>query len=168
VPKTLATKSSVWSAVFRRIVLQVTTNAPVLRIVSADRIRSWAGSPTDGQPLKPAEGRPMVRLTPSPRGVDWYSPDMQKGWLDVVVEVAVQTYCVDDPIDLWDLVVDALKPGALDTKGNGFALDLVALGAETGEIVFADPVVDTGIGSEPANIMVATGKFTLAVLRTTF
>lgn len=168
-PKTLATSPSPWSAVFRAIVKQITANKPILAVVgSADRIKSWTGLATDAAPLAPTQARPMIRLTPAPRSVEWYSPDSQKGWLDVIVEIAVLTYCVDDPIDVWDLFIGAVGPGVLNIKGTPFALDLTEAGAETGEVIFSDPAVDTSIGSLPdGNIMVATGKFTVAVLRAT-
>lgn len=167
-PKTLDINDCVWTAIFRAIVRQVTTNKPVLAVVSADRIRSWEGKPTDPTPLVPVQGRPMIRLTPSPRSVAAFSPDTQEGFLDVVVELAVLTYCVDDPINLWFLLTTALKPNALDALGNTVRQNLVNAGAETGEILFSDPAVDTSIGSEPGNIMVAVGKFSLAVLTPSF
>jgi hypothetical protein len=76
------------------------------------------------------------------------------------VELAVQSLCIDDIADLYDLIVQALRPG------NGtLALDLVGLGAETGEVVFSDPAFDAQPGADPEGMFMATGRFQLRVVR---
>jgi hypothetical protein len=167
-PKTLKTNTSAWTAVFRRIVQQLETNADIQRVVGRDRLRSWKGVPMDKAPFEPTASAPVVRLTPQPQDVDWYSPDMQAGTLRVRVELGVQSLCIDDVADLWDLIVQVLRPGASDSQGNPFALDLVALGAETGEIVFGEPAVDPQPSAEPEGYFFAQGHFHLRMLRAVF
>jgi hypothetical protein len=162
-PKTLATRPSVWTAVYRRIVRQLTTD-PALKNLSV-QWRTYDGNPNDRQPLTPTFGKPIVRLTPKPRSVDWYSPDLQRGWLDVECEIAVATESADDPIDLHDYIVQAVRPGATDSQGNPFALDLAALGAETGEIIFHAPAFADSPAGQPSGILIAVGVFTLAIMR---
>jgi hypothetical protein len=160
VPKSLKTNSSGWTKVFRRIVQQMETDPDFRRVVGVDRLRSWKGVPGDKAPFLPATGAPVVRLSPQPRNVDWHSPDTQAGTLVVVVEIAVISLCIDDIADLWDLIVQALRPG------NGtLAQDLVSLGAETGEIVFSDPAFDPKPDAEPEGMFLASGRFSLRVLR---
>lgn len=159
-PRTLKTKQSVWTGVFRRIAQQLKSDPDFNRVVGKDRLRSWEGVPGDKTPFVPATGAPVVRLTPQPAGVDWYSADSQAGTLNVLVEIAVASLSIDDVLDLWDLIVQALRPG------NGtWSLDLVALGAETGEIVFGDPAFDAQPAAEPDGIFLASGRFSLRVVR---
>jgi hypothetical protein len=157
-PKSLKTSLSVWTRVFRRIVQQLKTD-PDFRRVVAD-FRSWEGVPGDKTPPNPNVGAPFVRLTPQPMGVDWYSEDTQAGTLYVLVEIVVSSLCVDDVADLWDVVVQALRPG------NGtLCRDLIAVGAETGEIVFSDPAFDPQPAAESEGQFSATGRFHLRLLR---
>jgi hypothetical protein len=159
-PKSLKTPQSVWSAVFRRIVRQLKDDPDVRRVVGAQNLRSWEGVPADKAPLTPGAGAPLVRVTPQPDHVGWYSPDAQVGLLIVRVELAVLSLCIDDVIDLWDLLVGALQPG-----DGTLASDLVALGAETGEIVFTDPATDPRPDASPEGQFLAQGYFALNVLR---
>jgi hypothetical protein len=159
VSKTLKAKTSVWTAVFRKIVAQLEADPDVTRVVGKDRLRSWKGVPADKAPFAPAVGAPIVRLTPQPQSVEWYSEDAQAGTLTVLVELAVASLCIDDVADLWDLIVAALGPC------DGFALALIPLGAETGEIVFSEPAFDARPDAEPEGTFLATGRFQLKVIR---
>jgi hypothetical protein len=167
-PKSLKTNASVWTKVFRRIVQQLENDANVKRFVGrAGNLRSWKGEPGDKAPFAPSQNAPVVRLTPNPAAVDWYSPDMQAGTLWVLVEMAVPSLCVDDVSDLWDTIVNALVPGGPSVGGGAsFALDLAGLGAETGEIVFSDPAVNPKPFEEPEGVFFAEGKVHLRILRT--
>jgi hypothetical protein len=159
-PKSLKTNQCGWTKVFRRIVQQVETDADIRRVVGVENVRSWKGVPGDKMPFAPTDKAPVIRLTPQPRNVNWYSPDSQIGTLFVVVELAVQSLSIDDVIDLYDLVVQCLRPG------NGtFWQDLVALGAETGEIVFSDPAFDAQPGAKPEGAFFAVGQMQLRVVR---
>src|SRR5689334_8906350 len=99
-PKQLKTNPSVWTKVFRRIIQQLENDPDVKRIVGLQNLRSWKGIPGDKAPFEPSQNAPVVRLTPNPSSVDWYSPDMQAGTLYVLVEMAVPSLCVDDIADL--------------------------------------------------------------------
>ena len=164
-PKSLKTPSSVWSAVFRRIVMQVENDPSVKRVVGVDNLRSWKGVPGDKNDFMPTSNAPVVRLTPQPRNVDWYSPDTQSGVLWVQVELAVQSLCIDDVADLWDILVNAIRPGALTSTVRSFPQSLVALGAETGEIVFSDPAMDPRPDASEEGLFFAVGHFHLKLLR---
>lgn len=159
-PKTLKTNPSVWTNVFRAIVKQLETDADFARVVGKDKLRSWNGSTADKAPFVPSLGSPVVRLTPMPSNVGWYSEDSQSGTLRVKVELAIASLCIDDCLDLWDLIVWALRAG-----NKGFALALVALGGETGEIVFSDPAVDAQPDAQPEGMFYAVGSFDLRVIR---
>ncbi len=163
--KTLRTNTSVWSGVFRRIVQQLEIDPDIQRVVGVSNLRSWKGVPGDRAPFEPTATSPVVRLTPQPANVDWYSPDAQLGTLNVLVEIAVQSLCVDDVADLWETIVQPLRPGADDAQGGSFALDLVALGAETGEIVFSDPAFDPKPWDSPEGVFLAAGRFHLRIVR---
>jgi hypothetical protein len=159
-PKSLKTNASVWTKVFRRLVQQLENDPDIRRVVGVDNIRSWKGIPGDSAAFAPQAGKAIMRLSPQPRHVDWYSPDSQSGHLVVIVELAVGSLAIDDVNDLYDLVVNALRPG------NGtLALDLVAQGAETGEIVFDDPAFDPHPEADPQGTFYAVGQFQLNVLR---
>src|SRR3954447_22849155 len=159
-PKSLKTNQSSWTKVFRRLVQQVETDPGIRRIIGVQNIRSWKGEAGDKNPFAPAASSPVVRLTPQPRAVEWYSPDTQMGMLNVVAELAVPSLCIDDVVDLWDVLVQALRPG------NGtLAQELLALGAETGEIVFSDPALDPRPGADPEGFFLAVGQFRLRVAR---
>jgi len=165
VAKSLKTPTSVWTAVFRRIIQQLENDPNVKRVVGLDNLRSWKGVPGDKNEFAPTSNAPVVRLTPQPRNVDWYSPDMQSGDLWVQVELAVQSLCIDDVADLWDILVNAIRPGAIDSTGGSFAQDLVTLGAETGEIVFSDPAFDPQPQASDDGLFFAAGHFRLRLLR---
>jgi hypothetical protein len=165
VPKSLKTPQSVWTKVFRRIVQQLESDANIRRVVGIDNLRSWKGVPGDKAPFEPTNSSPLVRLTPQPKDVDWYSPNTQAGMLWVGVELAIQSLCVDDIADLWDILVNAIRPGAADAQGTSFALDLVNLGAETGEIVFSDPAIDARMEGSAEGYFFAVGHFRLRIIR---
>jgi hypothetical protein len=160
VPKSLKTNQSAWTKVFRRIVRQLEQDADVRRVVGVQNIRSWKGEPGDKAPFEPSSSAPVVRLTPMPRGVDWYSEDAQAGDLTVAVEIAVQSLCIDDVTDLWDLLV-----AALSAAHDPFTRDLVAAGAETGQVVFSDPAFDPQPAAKPEGQFFAAGSFRLKVIR---
>lgn len=160
-PKSLSTSQSVWTKVFRRIVSQLESNAEFRRVVGRDNLRTWSGNTViDRAPFEPTSGAPIVRLTPQPGAVQWYSPELQSGILRVHVELGVQSLCVDDVADLWDLIVQSLRPG--DAMFTG---DLVDMGAETGLIVFSDPAFDPQPQAEPVGYFFARGFFNLTLLR---
>ena len=164
--KSLKTPTSVWTKVFRRIVQQLETDANVRRVVG-DNLRSWKGVPADKAEFAPTSAAPVVRLTPQPQGVEWYSPDEQVGTLFVQVEIGVQTLCIDDVIDVWDLIVGALQPGgaSIPVGGVDFARDLVNVGAETGDIVFSDPAFNPRPDASDEGFFFAAGHFRLRLLR---
>jgi hypothetical protein len=165
-PKSLKTNQSVWTKVFRRIVQQVENDPDAKRVIGPTNIRSWKGVPGDKAPFNPAQNQPVVRFTPNPRDVVWYSPDMQTGTLWVLVEMAVASLSIDDVSDLWDVIVHALLPGGPSlTEGTSFELDLVALGAETGEIIFSDPAFDPQPTRAAEGVFLASGHFQLRILR---
>lgn len=156
--KTLKGPSSVYSLVYRRIVKQLRTDAR-FRTAVAD-LRVWDGSSSDSAPMAASTGKPTVRLTPVPQMGAWYSADTQVSTLVVHVEMVIASYCVEDVLDLWDELVNALRPG------NGtLAADLVALGAETGEVVFSDPSYDHNREKKDSPYWDAIGQFKLDVLR---
>lgn len=165
--KVLKTPTSVWTAVFRRIIQQLKNDPAVKRVVGLENLRSWEGVPGDKNEFVPTSNAPVVRLTPWPQGVDWYSPDLQAGTLSVRIELGVQTLCIDDVADLWDIIVAALQPGGtpVPSTGTDFAQDLVTLGAETGEIVFSDPAFDPQPQASDDGFFFAAGHFRLRLLR---
>lgn len=165
-PKATRTPQSVWTNVFRRIVQQV-KNDPEVKRTFGGRIRSWEGTTTDKDPFTPSLGQPILRLTPQPSGVDWYSEDAQYGTLNVRVEIAVSSLCVDDAVDLWDLLVSALRPGGptVGTDNPDFAQDLVNLGAETGELTFASPAFNPNTDADSSGYFFATGGFYVRCIR---
>lgn len=157
-PKTIKGPTSVYSQVFRRIVKQLETDSRFRSAVGD--LRSWRGQPNDAAPLTPSAGRPIVRLTPRPQQGAWYSPDTQVVSLIIHVEFAIASYAVEDVLDLWDLLEAALRPGV-----GTLAQDLVALGAETGEILFSDPAYDHKREEKAQAYWDAIGQFKLDVLR---
>lgn len=158
--KTLKTPSSVWSRVFRRIATEVEVDPELRRVVPPRNFRSWKGVPDDRNPFQPSLGSPLIRLTPNPTGVGWYSPGEQSGTLVVKVELAIMSTCIEDVSDLWDMVVTACKPSKFQ-----FTRDLIAEGAETGEIVFSDPAIDSNPEAGPEGFFLAIGRFRLVVIR---
>jgi hypothetical protein len=162
--KSLKTPTSVWTAVFRGIVRQLENDPDIKRVIGLVNLRSWKGVAGDKAPFVPTSSAPVARLTPQPRNVDWYSADSQLGYLHVDVELAVQTLCIDDVADLWDIVVNAIRPGARNATGGPFTQDLVAVGAETGEIVFNDPAFLADIKGDEG-FFFATGQFRLRIPR---
>jgi hypothetical protein len=159
-PKTLKVPTSVYTMVFRRLVRQLEADTRFRAVVTPDRLMSWKGLPSDGNPLTPAIGKPVVRLTPHPMHGDWYSPDTQVTWLAVDVELTISGYSSDDVCDLWDCLLSALRPGA-----GTLAADLVADGAETGEVLFSDPAFDQKRDENASSSWYSIGRFKLAVLR---
>ncbi len=64
-------------------------------------------------------------------------------------------------LDIWELVVSALRP----QDDNSFSQALVPLGAETGEIVFADPAISPHPNEPIEGGFHAVGRFRLRVGR---
>jgi hypothetical protein len=165
-PKSLRTKNCVCTKVFRRIVQQL-KNDPEVRRVVGDALRSWEGVTGDKDPFVPSGSKPVVRVTPQPESEGWFSPDSMREELVVVVELGISSLCIDDVNDLYDLIVQALQPGGKSTIAGGidFAQDLVQVGAETGEILFANPAYDPQPAAKPEACFFATGRFKLDILR---
>lgn len=166
--KTYRTPSSCWSLIFRRIIQQLETDPKINAVIGKGNIRSWKGEESDSQAFQPNDKTPSLRLTPQPKGVDWYDPSSQSGTLVILVEIACQSLCIDDPIDLYDMLVTSLSPsGRALTSGVDFSQDLInpPLYAETGEIVFADPAFDPKPAAEPVGYMYAFGRCWLRVIR---
>lgn len=157
--KTINTVASNFTKVFRRIVAQLHHDNRFRGVIGGG-LRSWDGSDVDRQLATPSLGKPIVRLTPIPTGVTWLDESSQVGTLGVRVEIFVAGTCIDDVIDLWDAIVTALRPA-----DDVFTLALKGLGAETGEILFANPAVDAKPEKQPAGELLGTGLFQLAVYR---
>lgn len=157
-PKSLNTPISAWTAVFRAIVAKLDADVAFRDVVSD--FRHWFGIDGDKHPMVPRVGSPVVRLTPNPGGVDWYDPSSQIGVLNVLVEMTISSSCVDDVIDLWDVIVSALAPA-----DNAFCQALIALGAETGEITFHDPAITYNPENTPEGYFYGRGGFRLRVQR---
>jgi hypothetical protein len=155
----LKTAAFPWSAVFRVVTTQA-ENDPELRRILGGRLRSWKGEPADRLPLDATSDGPVMRFTPQPRRVSRYSPDATVGNLDVLVEYSVLTLCVDDVMNLWETVVQALT-----WDDDTFRAALVAAGAETGEVEFSDPAYDPRPAADPLGVFNAAGVFTLRVTR---
>ena len=165
-PKTLKTPTSVWTAVFRCIVQQLENDPTVKRVIGLQNLRFMEGHPRRQVPDGADQLGPRRAADARAASVEWYSEAAQAGWLHVDVEMALSTLCIDDLADLWDILVNALRPGAADSKGNSFAGDLVALGAETGTILFSDPgMAVPPPGDWPEGFMFGRGSFTLRVIR---
>ncbi len=143
---------------------QLKNDATIRRVVGLDNLRSWEGTSGDKAPFVPSSNAPVVRLTPQPRNVDWYSADSQGGFLHVDVELAIQSLCIDDVADLWDVIVQAIRPTALNATGGPLRDDLVALGAENGEITFNEPAFTAKIDSDEG-FFFGTGQFRIELLR---
>ena len=55
--KSLKTPTSVWTAVFRRIVQQLENDPTIKRVVGLDNLRSWKGVPGDKNEFVPTSQR---------------------------------------------------------------------------------------------------------------
>lgn len=124
------------SQVFRRICQQLMTD-PVLASV----VKAWdvfAGESADQMPGNIMEC-PYIKLLPRLGTVGWYSPDAQMGPLEIQVQAGVDGLDAADCLDLWDAFERAVYPYDDRTKQLAFEADLVALGAETGQIEFSRP-----------------------------
>lgn len=124
------------SRVFRRICQQLMTD-PVL----ANVVKAWdtyAGDSADQMPGSIMEC-PYIKLLPRIGMSGWYSPDAQMGPLEIRVQVGIDGLDVADCTDLWDAFERAIYPYDHRPKQLAFEADLVALGAETGQIEFSQP-----------------------------
>lgn len=161
--KTLNIKDCVWVVVFRAIVAHLEQDREFARVVGKDRMASWKGVPGDQTPDVPSLGKPIVRLTPMPGDVQWFTPDSQSGMLSVLVELDVATMCVDDVANLWNLISDALQPGTMSGAVK-FSQVLVLSGAETGEILFNNPGFRVVAGKDTEGYFSAEGTFQLRII----
>lgn len=160
-----ATKSlpCIWSRVFRVITTRCKNDLEIQRAVGSG-LRIWDNNPLDKTPFIPTDANTVqVRLTPLPRNVQWWSPDSQLGQLVVKTEIAVQSLDITDYMDVWDLVVNTMRPSDQDLKRA-----LVAAGAHTGECLFGDPAVDTNPDMVALGYFIATGNFQLDIRRTVY
>jgi len=166
VGKSLKTPETNQTKVFRRIVQQLKNDPTVKRLVGPN-LRSWEGVTADKSPFAPSANAPVVRLTPNPVDEDWYSPDAAVETLWVKVELGISSTCVDDVTDLWGVLRSALLPnGPSVGGGTSFGLDLAAVGAETGEIVFGAPGIAPRPEASPEGTMYGEGRFYLRIVNT--
>ncbi len=161
--KTLKINDCVWTVVFRAIVSHLERDREFARVVGKERLASWKGLPGDQTPDAPSVGRPIVRLTPMPSGVDWFTPDSQSGMLSVLVELDIATMCVDDCANLWNLISDALQPGTLEGTTK-FSTILVNAGCETGEILFSNPGFMIKAGADAEGYFATQGTFQVRII----
>lgn len=155
----LKTKTYPWVAVFRLITDQAEADPDLSRVLGP-RLRSWKGTEDDKLPLTATEDGPVMRFTPRPRAVARYDPLTEYGPLDVLVELSVLSLAIDDVLNLWGTLCDALT-----FRDEAWRQALVAAGAETGEIAFTDPAYDPRPDAQPLGVFNAAGVFTLTVLR---
>jgi hypothetical protein len=156
---TLKTKQYPWVKVFRVIVGQAERD-PQLKRVLGPRLRSWKGEAEDKLPMTATADGPVMRFTPRPRSVQRYDESSEYGPLDVLVEFSIQSLAIDDVLNLWGTLCDALA-----RTNESFLEALIAADAETGEILFASPAYDPQPEAKPEGVFNGQGMFTLSVLR---
>jgi hypothetical protein len=101
-----------------------------LNIVAA--WRDWSGEEDDGLPG--SDNLPWVRMTPVLNDVKFYDPTARDGDVGVLVETFVGGTNFDDILDLWGEI-----EATFSLNDNALRARLVALGAETGEVVVTPP-----------------------------
>lgn len=124
------------SKVFRRICQQLMTD-PVLSSV----VKNWdtqAGQSADQIPGN-LMSCPYIKLLPQLGAVDWYSPDSQRGPMEIQIQAGVEGLDAADCLDLWDAFERAVFPYGDRDKQFAFEQQLRDLGAETGQILLARP-----------------------------
>lgn len=151
------------AAVYLRIVDQLKTDPVLSRVVAA-----W--DVLDGESADRIPGNlascPYVKLLPRLGMVGWYAPDAQRGPLEIQVQVGVEGMEAADYLNLWDAFERAIYPYDDRDKQLGFEQDLVALGAETGQILFARPASVAGIDDAGANLQfTCLGMMSIDIVR---
>lgn len=156
----LALPSSPWTRAFRAIVRILETD-PALRAAGVT-ILSWQGTPgeADASPRPPE-----IRLTPASGGAQWITEGQHEIPLGITVDLAVRGTCVDDLMNLWWAVMNALYPAAgsareatveqLTAREN--ASNLIQQLSITGAPLTPTP------GTDPVPHLTGTGELTLLI-----
>ena len=149
--------------IYKRIVAQLKTDPDI-----GSRVEwiCWDGSRKDVTTI--ASNKPTIRLFPQLGPGQFAYADGQRNDLIIDVEMFIQnSYDATDCLDLWTAIEQAIYPFNQREKQKKFELALEALGAEIGEILFAQPG-----NAEPASTnegragFYCRGSMTISVRRT--
>jgi hypothetical protein len=137
-PTALSLPTAETTAVFRSLV-SIIKNDPIVR----PRIKTflaWEGTPRDA--VTPALGMaPFLRLTPAGGGDQWLSPSSMVMPLIVNMEMLIEGYNTDDPMNLWRAVIASIYAPTQTTFTANQAL-LRAAGAYPPSPMFTIPAFD--------------------------
>lgn len=121
--------------VFRAIVARIRADA-ALASSGIEHWFAWEDEDGDNKALDESHA-PVVRLTPELGAIAWRYAEAQVGPLVVSIEASLPGMHGDDFMNLQNAIMNALYP---DDPTNAFERELVALGAETGQLRFVRPL----------------------------
>lgn len=95
-----------WTSVFRALVDVIEQDPDLRRVVKV--VRSWKGGPEDLEPLGDAQ-LPWIEMTPAPSGNKMATESDYQADFRVNVKLAVPGTRVDDLMNLWGAVMQAVR-----------------------------------------------------------
>lgn len=125
--------------------------------------QTWRGETTDkAQPGKGA--LPYLQLYPAPSSEVWFSPERQLGTLTVQLEAGIATACVDDCLNLWAAVRNAIYPKGDVTSRQDFINALKSAGAWKGLWEMSQPSVDRDPSAGGDGLFILSGAVRIQYL----
>ena len=129
------------TAVYRLICQQLKADPTLSRIIGPDNWQTWDGDPRSKKPL--AKRGPAIELTPTMGQNVWWTPTTQRGPLIIRVEMSISTQAVDDVMNLWNAMVQAIYPQDVNQR-NTLNQARISAGAMTGLVSLSLPAFDPG------------------------
>jgi hypothetical protein len=135
--------------------------------VLAKTIRTWKlwdGSKLAQGPDLSSE-MPVLRLEPAIGPQTWWSPDAHIGPLMIRVNYSIQTRYVEDVLNLWEAIENALYPYGRWDEQERMRMALVECGSDTGQWEFAMPASDPNPRETEDGIFHCIGMMRISVVR---
>lgn len=161
-------KDCIETTVFRLLVARLQADPVLSREIKASSFRAWTGEPSESADITVSQ-MPALRMTPVPAGSEWDSPNEQMETFVVEVELWVPGTCVDDALNAWSAVRDALYPAAGTADDQAWRAKLRAAGCRDGMITIHAPAMapHSDNGSKSTTAQKATGQLGLNLPVTT-
>lgn len=146
--------------VFRRLIQFAQANKPLMTLIRPTSWYTWDGDTDNGNPFA-SGAMPLIRLTPQGRGVTPITPVRQASPFGIMVDLAVNSFHIDDLLNAWWLFEKALFPG---DGSNALLNAMQGVYPETYDINLESPAVSPQVNEANAEFLRASATLTVQLL----
>lgn len=138
---------------------------PTLKdVIPPGNWQTWNGKATDKAP-PPKQDSPTITLDVDAGSVAFWSPSSLVSDLFINIQLGINSLDLEDVLDLWEAIEDALYPRGDDARTRRLAIQkrLTDAGAHTGLTAFTIPATDRDPEKGDDGRMVSTGQLKIQV-----